>query len=167
MADIEYIETDEQGLDLTCVLREKLITHHKVHSPGYFYKRYEKMPPANERNKELLEKFAKGKIRVELARNKETEELGGYCIRTISADKEGEIQSIFPETEYRRCGIGDRFMKKALSWMNENSVVKIILAVGAGNEEVFDFYRKYVFYPRTTILEQVETEAKDSTNRRE
>jgi ribosomal protein S18 acetylase RimI-like enzyme len=30
-----------------------------------------------------------------------------------------------------------------------------IIGVAEGNEQVFDFYKKYGFYERTTILEQV------------
>lgn len=120
------------------------------------------MPPADVRNKELVKKFEKGKIRVDLARDGDTQELVGYCISTISVEKEGEIQSIYIEPEYRKCGIGNEMMKKALHWMEENSINKKILGVGAGNEEVITFYKRYSFYPRTIILEQVEAKVADS-----
>ncbi len=155
MANIEYMETDGQGLDLTVSLRQKLIDYHKANAPDYFYQRYAEMDVL--RSTELmLEKFGKESIRVDLARDTETGELVGYCISTISGDKQGEIASIYVEPDYRRAGIGDNFMKKALRWMDERSVLKKVLGVGAGNEAVFAFYSRYNFYPRAYILEQVE-----------
>ena len=69
----------------------------------------------------------------------------------------GEIESIYIEPDYRGSGIGDNLMKRALRWMDEYPVDKKVLTVGAGNEEVFAFYSRHNFYPRTTILEQIET----------
>jgi ribosomal protein S18 acetylase RimI-like enzyme len=139
MARIEYTETSEQGLDLIYNLRQKIIEYHKALSPSYFYRRYAGMD-VNRGNQIILEKAIKG-----------------YCISTISGDRQGEIESIYIEPDYRGSGIGDSLMKRALRWMDECSVTKKVLGVGAGNEEVFEFYRRYNFYPRTTILEQVET----------
>jgi diamine N-acetyltransferase len=153
--NIEYSVTDERGLEQTEALREKLIEYHKVRS-RHFSHRYASMPPAAVRNRELLEKFTQGLVRVDLARDTETGALVAYCISTITADKQGEIASIYVESAYRQAGIGDTFMKKALAWMDEHGATKKILEVGAGNEEVFDFYRRYRFFPRTTIMEQVE-----------
>jgi diamine N-acetyltransferase len=153
--NIEYIETDQRGLEQTCALREKLIEHHKIHS-RHFSHHYASMPPAGQRNTELLEKFKQGSIRVDLARDRDSGRLVGYCISTISTAKEGEIQSIFVEEDYRNFGIGDAMMQKALRWMDEQGTSKRILGVGAGNEEVINFYRRFNFFPRTIILEQVE-----------
>jgi ribosomal protein S18 acetylase RimI-like enzyme len=153
--EIYYTSTDEQGLDATCALREKLIEHHKVRSK-HFYRRYADMPPARQRNFELREKYKDGLIRVDLAREKAADTLVGYCITTISRDNQGEIQSIYVEPEYRQYGIGDALMKLCLQWLDEHAVIKKVLGVGAGNEDVFEFYSKYNFFPRTIILEQVE-----------
>jgi diamine N-acetyltransferase len=155
--EIYYTSTDERGLDATCALREKLIEYHKVRS-RHFYQRYAGMPPAHQRNRELRDKYQNGLIRVDLAREKAADTLVGYCITTISRDNQGEIQSIYVEPEYRKYGIGDALMKLCLQWLDEHAVIKKVLGVGAGNEEVFEFYRKYNFYPRTIILEQVEEE---------
>ena len=157
---IEYTETDEQGLDLTYDLRQKIIEYHKARSPKYFYERYAGMD-VGRGNKLLLEKVVKGGIRVDLARDADTGELVGYCISSVSKDRQGEIESIYIEPDYRGSGIGDNLMKRALRWMDEHSVTKKVLGVGAGNEDVFAFYSRYNFYPRTTILEQVETEEGD------
>lgn len=163
MANIEYTEMNEEGLVFTGPLRCKLIDHHIEITPGYFRKRFDGWN-AEKKNKELLEKFANGLIRVDLARDRDTGEPVGYCISTISENKQGEIASIFVEPEYRHYGIADNMMEKALRWMDERAVTKKILEVGTGNEEVFAFYRRYNFYPRTTILEQVEAAGEDKGN---
>ncbi len=76
------------------------------------------------RKKELLEKSRNGAIRVDLARDKNTGVLVGYCVSTVSEKRQGEIESIYIEEDYRRSGIGDNLMKKALSWMDEHSVTE-------------------------------------------
>jgi GNAT superfamily N-acetyltransferase len=113
------------------------------------------------RKQNLLEKSGGGALRIDLARDADTGTLIGYCISTISAKKQGEIESIYVEPDYRRSGIGDIFMKRALSWMDIMSVNRKILGVGAGNEEVFGFYSRYNFYPRVHVLEQVENSNND------
>ena len=158
---IVYTDTGSEGLKQTCVLQDKLVNYHKELSPSYFYKWYAGMPPGEQRNRELIEKFVNGLIRVDLARDENTRELVGYCISTISVKKEGEITSIYVEPNYRKLNIGDTMMKKALRWMDENSVVKKVLEVGAGNEDVLDYYQRFHFYPRSTILEQIDIEKVD------
>ena len=95
-------------------------------------------------------------MRIDIARDNETGENVGYCITTVSKDNLGEIDSIYIERGYRRRGIGDSLMKKALAWMDGLSIAKRVIAVASGNEEVIDFYRRFNFFPRTIILEQVE-----------
>ncbi|OGO04492.1 MAG: hypothetical protein A2Y60_06520 [Chloroflexi bacterium RBG_13_54_9] len=161
MTRIQYTETDQQGLDLIGALWQKLNEHHKVRSQQ-FESHYDKMT-FEMRKEELLDKSEKGTMRIDLARDVNTGKLVGYCVSTVSRDRQGEIESIYIETDYRRSGIGDSFMKRALRWMDDLSVTKIKLEVGVGNEEVFAFYKLYDFYPRSTILWQVETREADKT----
>jgi diamine N-acetyltransferase len=156
MAKIEYKETNEKGLDLIAPLWRKLRDHHKARALEVFSEHYEKMT-FDLRKKQLLEKSRDGAIRIDLARDRNTGALIGYCVSTISEKGQGEIDSIYIEEGYRRCGIGDNLMKKALKWMEEHSVKGKMLEVASGNEEVFTFYSQYDFYPRSIILRQVET----------
>jgi GNAT superfamily N-acetyltransferase len=154
--NIEYIETDQQGLDSIGFLWEKLNEHHRARSPhhaGHF-----SSMTFNTRKKGLLQKTEKGFLRIDIAKDVETGNLVGYCITSVTEDKQGEVESIFVESDYRRHGIGDNFMKKALKWLDSMSISKRIISVAIGNEETFPFYAKYGFYPRVTILRQVETE---------
>ena len=155
MAEMEYTHTDEQGLDLIAGLWQKLLEYHKSLSQ-HFSKHLDKMT-FDLRKKGLLEKSRGGAIRIDLARDTDMGEFVGYCVSTVSGDRQGEIESIYIEPDYRGLGIGDNLMKRALRWMDEYPVTKKVLGVGAGNEEVFEFYSRYSFYPRTTVLEQIET----------
>jgi len=151
---IKYIETDQSGLDFVGFLWEKLNEHHRVRSL-HFAEHFARMI-WDVRKNELLKKSINGFMRVDIAKDVETGKLVGYCISSVTVAKVGEIESIFIEKEYRRSGIGDVFMKKALKWMEGLSVTRIIIGVGAGNEEVFPFYARYGFYPGVTILTQLE-----------
>ena len=81
-----------------------------------------------------------------------TKEYIGYCVTSVNKEKEGEIESIYVEKDYRLSGIGDGLMSRALGWLNDVTVKQTVLMVAEGNEGVFAFYRKHDFYPKTTIL---------------
>jgi len=158
MNKIVYGETDASGLDLISSLWKKLIEYHRVRSPS-FTGHYGRVT-WDKRKKKLLEKSKSGAIRIDLAREGTSGTLVGYCVSTISKEKQGEIESLYVEEHFRRCGIGDNLVINALKWMDSNTVIKKIVGVGVGNEEVFEFYRRYNFYPRTMILEQVDNNRK-------
>jgi ribosomal protein S18 acetylase RimI-like enzyme len=46
-------------------------------------------------------------------------------------------------------------MDMAINYLEDSAVKKMILGVAIGNEDVYRFYEKYNFYPRTTILERI------------
>ena len=152
---IEYLETNQQGLDLIGTLWQKLIEYHKTRFK-HFAEHLERVT-FDLRKKELLEKTRDGALRIDLAKDMNTGELVGYCVSTVSGNRQGEIDSIYIESDYRQSGIGDNLMKRTLRWMDDMQVTKKILVVGAGNEEVFAFYSRYNFYPRSIVLEQVKT----------
>ena len=79
----------------------------------------------------------------------------GYCISSIKRDGLGEIDSIYIESDYRRKGIGDNLMNRALQWLKESSADRIIVQVIVDNEEAFPFYQRYGFFPRSTIFMQI------------
>ncbi len=156
--EIEYIEcvNTKQGLNLIRPLWEKLNERTKTRSQ-HFSTHYSRLT-FGLRNRGLVEKSKTGALRIDLAKDLDTGELIGYCASTISKDSQGKIDSIYVEPNYRQYGIGDNLMKKVLCWMDNLSTKTKMLVVAAGNEEVFTFYSRYNFYPKATILEQVETE---------
>ena len=50
--------------------------------------------------------------------------------------------------------MGEILVEMSVSWLNEQEVTRIFLQVAAGNEQVFEFYAKFGFYPAKMILEQ-------------
>ena len=150
MMKIEYAATDQRDLDLIGHLWKKLYEHHRVRSPNNA-KHFVNMT-FDIRKKGLLEKARKGALRLDIARDIMTDKIIGYCVSSVTEDKQGEIESIFIEKDYRKHGIGDNLMKRALGWMDGLSADKRIIGVAVGNEEAFGFYARYNFYPRVTIL---------------
>ncbi|MHB8105051.1 MAG: GNAT family N-acetyltransferase [Dehalococcoidales bacterium] len=156
-AKIVYTEADEKGLELIGGLWQKLHDYHRERNK--YFPEYYAMMTWQKRKKEILEKSAKGKFHLDLGWEVDTGKIIGYCISTISESGVGEVDSIFIEEPYRRSRIGDNFMKKALKWMNGESVMWKMLTVAGGNEEVFGFYSRYGFFPRFTMLAQTKTDS--------
>jgi diamine N-acetyltransferase len=73
---------------------------------------------------------------------------------TIDKHQVGEIDSMFVDKDYRALGIGDFLIRQALDWISTYPVRSVQISVAYGNEEVFDFYKRYGFLPRRTILIQ-------------
>jgi len=152
MGEIEYSFTDEQGLEEIESLWFELNEHHRIYSQ--FFSASYPQNTFSQRKKKLLEKSADGALRIDLARDKDTGELVGYSVGTISKDNKGELDSIFVEEYYRRSGIGDYLVKQAMSWMRGKSVNRIVVEIIVGNEDALRFYGRYGFYPRSSILER-------------
>ncbi len=158
---IEYSEKQANELDLIEPLWHKLLEHHRIRSE-HFADRFTSITWMK-RKTGLIEKSASGHLRVDISTDLDKGKIVGYCVSTISGGGRGEIESIFVESKYRKTGIGDGLMQRALAWMNELHTTQKILGVGVGNDEVLPFYRRYGFFPRTIILEQVETISRDKT----
>jgi diamine N-acetyltransferase len=152
MREIEFIEGNQDHLDLVQPLWQKLTEHHKALS-RYFKDHFASFTFAL-RKEQLLKKSREGALHVDLARDPSSGAFVGYCVTSLNGEKQGEIESIYVEKDYRGCGIGDSLMKRALSWLEAAKVTKIILGVADGNESVFGFYRRFGFYPRITVLER-------------
>jgi GNAT superfamily N-acetyltransferase len=98
---------------------------------------------------------AAGSLRLDLAyADQENGRYVGYGVSSFSAEKTGEIESIFVEAPYRSWGIGSALMTEALAWLDENGSVRKRVSAGDGNQGVREFYKKFGFYPRLTVLEQ-------------
>ena len=151
--NIEYLETDVWGLDLIKGLWEKLNEHHRVHSKYFAEETAQRT--FEDRIKSLTDE-SKAELHIDLAKNKTSGMIIGYCVSSISNQGQGEIESIYVEPDYRKLGIGDMLMRKALFWLDGKRVTRKRIGVGAGNEEVFGFYSRYGFYPRVIILQQIE-----------
>ncbi len=150
--EFTFTQMGVEGLDLVEPLWLKLNEHHKERSQ-HFRDHFEHMT-WEARKKDLLEKTKNGLIHVDIAREQEV--MIGYCISSIYGEKTGEIESIFVKKERRHFDIGEIFMQNAVQWMNSHKANRKMIGVAAGNEEVFGFYARFGFFPRTHILVQVD-----------
>lgn len=151
MNNIEVISGSKEFLEYVEPLWEKLNNHHKANSTK-FVERYEKFTFRKRKNSFLA--YKKENIKIYLVRDILKNKYVGYCISTINSGSVGEISSLYIEPEYRKQGIGDMLITKALEWLDSNKVNTKIIGVAEGNDNVIKFYEKYGFYSRTTILEQ-------------
>jgi GNAT superfamily N-acetyltransferase len=149
MVGVTYLELGADSLDLIRPLWEGLNAHHLVRSPN-FRGHYEQMT-FDARKKDLLKKE---RLRVILV-VRDGDPIG-YCVCTISAEGDGEIDSIFVEDGYRRSGIGEELMHRSLAWLDAGGAKKKIVAVAAGNEAAIPFYESFGFVPRMTVLQMAE-----------
>lgn len=152
MIDVEFIEGGQESIYFIQPLWQKLRIYHKNKSK-YFADTY-----ANKRFQDRVDELTadlKVGIRVNLAKDNDTGQYIGYCVSTIDKEMIGEIDSLYVEKEYRKRGIGNELMKRALEWLDINRVKSKRVVVAEGNEKVIDFYNHYGFYIRRIVLEQV------------
>lgn len=147
-----YIEVDSKEIDIIEPLWIKLRAYHhelSKHFPDRYIESKFKM-----RKKELLDKSINSHLKIDIVKYRDTEETIGYCISSISDKKNGEVDSIYIEEEYRSIGIGAHLIKRALNWMDEKGVKSKKIVMAVGNEELLSFYQKFDFLPRHIVLEQ-------------
>jgi len=151
LEDTVIVSGGTELLDGVQNLWEQLNAHHVSLSP-HFADVFSRKTFA-ERKQALLNQGTGG-LRVLLARDP-AGGLIGYCISTVSADRIGEIDSLFVLPEHRGQGLADGLMRLSLVWLREQNVSRIRLTVAAGNEQVFGFYARHGFFPAKIILEQM------------
>ena len=152
MNKIDFITGGTELLDLVQPLWEKLNNHHQANST-YFQDKFNNLTFDIRKQKFINE--INTEIRVDLAKDPSNQVFVGYCISTITVDSVGEVDSLYIDPAYRKFGIGDKLMTMSLEWLDSKNVRMKTIAVAEGNEKAFDFYKKYGFYERRTILEQV------------
>ena len=142
---IEVLEKEQ--IDTIKPLWETLNKHHEAQSV-HFKQRFQHF--SFETRKEAL--LSKEKLYILTAKDKG--KLIGYCI-AAKTDQEGEIESLYVVSDYRKSGIGKQFLNDSIKWLEHQNVDEIILKVAAGNEQVVDFYRTFGFEISTLKLKMV------------
>jgi ribosomal protein S18 acetylase RimI-like enzyme len=148
--NIAYSSGGVEYLDMIQPLWEKLNQHHAEISPHFTADFQNKT--FSGRKSALLEKYADGEMRIDIAQSHET--AIGYLISAISADSVGEIESIYIEESFRGQAIGDELMRRALAWLDAQNVHMKVIAVAVGNERAYSFYERFGFFPRVVTLKQ-------------
>ena len=152
MNNFQFINGSRELLDVVQPLWEKLNKHH-VNNSNYFSNKFNNLRFEVRKNKFINDE--KLQVKIDLIKDKDKEIYIGYCISTINKDLFGEIDSLFVEKKYRKYGLGDKLMIMSLNWFDSNQVKTKIIGVAEGNENVIEFYKKYGFYNRRVILEQI------------
>lgn len=142
---IEVLEKEQ--IDTIKPLWEALNKHHEAQSV-HFKQRFQHF--SFETRKGAL--LSKEKLYILTAKDKG--KLIGYCIAG-KTDHEGEIESLYVESDYRKSGIGKQFIRDSIKWLENQNVDEIILKVAAGNEQVVDFYRTFGFEISTLKLKMI------------
>jgi GNAT superfamily N-acetyltransferase len=150
MSSIEYVEMGEAGLECIAPLWKKLNAMHT--GQGSAFSEIYRKKKFDERAGEIITKVKGKTLLVHVAKDTGTGEIVGYCV-SIAGNGEGEVESLYVDERYRALGIGDVFMKRAISWMDTFSVHTKKIIVYAGNEGVLKFYQRYGFRPRHIVLE--------------
>ncbi|WP_054848068.1 GNAT family N-acetyltransferase [Methanoculleus chikugoensis] len=151
---IEYHTTDIAGIDVIRPLWNRICEHHRIRARTF--RAFFEHTTFDNRKVYFVRCAEAGDLRVDLASDPVAGRCVGYCVTSLSADQiGGEIESLYVDETYRSQGIGTALVHRALAWLDENGSVENRVAVAEGNEEAFPFYRKFGFYPRRTVLEQV------------
>ena len=157
MPAIEYRRTDIREIDSIRPLWYLLNKYMSTQTTN-FRSHFEQM--TFEKRKMYFEQVAlAGSLCIDLAFDaRDGNRYVGYCVSSLLKEKTGEItgeiESIFVDEAYRSCGIGSTLVSRALGWLDENGSTRNRVSVSEGNEAVWNFYKKFRFYPRMTVLEQ-------------
>lgn len=154
---IEYRTTDIADIEIIRPLWNRSCEHHRAHARTF--RAFFEHTTFDDRKAHFIRCAEEGDLRVDLACDPTAGRCVGYCVTSLSAERIGEIESLYVDEAYRSQGIGTALVRRALLWLDENGLVENRVAVAEGNEGVFSFYQKFGFYPRRTVLEQVRESA--------
>lgn len=145
--NVTFSVIDKKQLNRIQQLWEKLNELHL--NDSIHFKEHYKLFTFKERCTKF-EQIPDDKIRIEVAQDNDS--CIGYCISTIN-DSIGEIDSLFVESGFRMYGLGSCLVENSIQWLKTNKCQKIMVGVAAGHESVFEFYKKFDFYPGMTFLQ--------------
>jgi diamine N-acetyltransferase len=103
----------------------------------------------------LLQKTQDGKLQVQLVFVDDEEEPIGFCVTSLTQERVGEVEALFVVDRYQGNKLGGQLFQNALAWMEKEGATEQRLVVAVGNENVFDFYAKYGFFPGYSTLFRV------------
>jgi diamine N-acetyltransferase len=151
MSAVEYVLTDASALESLRPLWDQLNEYH--HRRSRFFRTHYEQWTYDDR-KTYFEGLARtGSLRVDVARDPALGWDVGYCVSSLNNEKHGEIESIFVIEAHRNQSVGSTLIGRALRWMEDQGAGRIRVSVADGNESAFEFYRKYGFRSRMTVLE--------------
>jgi GNAT superfamily N-acetyltransferase len=153
MLPTEYRSTDIRDIELIRPLW--VLLNEYMHTKATTFRGHFEQMTFDDR-KAYFEKVADaGSLNIDLALDSRSGgRYVGYCVTSLSQEKIGEIESIFVHEDYRSRGIGSDLMIRALAWLYHSGSIRNRVSVSDGNEGVWNFYKKFGFYPRMMVLEK-------------
>lgn len=149
-----YRVTNAESLDLIHPLWEQLRAYHgQLASP---FAGEMGRATFEARKQELLNKSTNGKLHIELVNTTSDAADIAYCISTVSAEGQGEIDSLYVDARFRGQGIGSELIRHALTWLDGMGAMTKVVSVAYANEEALALYRRFGFQPRTVLLQQLQ-----------
>jgi ribosomal protein S18 acetylase RimI-like enzyme len=76
----------------------------------------------------------------------------GYCVCTVTAPRDGEVDSLFVAPDHRGRGVGRVLMSAAMDWLRARSPGSIAVEVMACNAAAIRLYESYCFHARTVRM---------------
>jgi ribosomal protein S18 acetylase RimI-like enzyme len=80
----------------------------------------------------------------------------GYCVCTLTATGDGEVDSLYVDPAFRRRGVARELMSRAMDWLHGHSPTSIVVDVLACNDEARRLYERYGFHARTLRMRYVQ-----------
>jgi phosphinothricin acetyltransferase len=154
---VEYRTTDIAGIEVIRPLWNRICEHHRIRARTF--RAFFESTTFDDRKAHFARCAEAGDLQVDLACDPATGRCVAYCVTSLSAERTGEIESLYVDEAYRSLGVGTALVRRALMWLDENGSIENRVSVAEGNEEAFPFYRRFGFYPRRTVLEQVRESA--------
>ncbi|MGE5372808.1 MAG: GNAT family N-acetyltransferase [Solirubrobacterales bacterium] len=158
---VQWVEGGSELLDRIEPLWEQLRLHHWTVSRSF--KPYYEQFSFAQRKAMLLAKARPEDIRVFLAVDSASGRAVGQCVGTIHGT-DGELDTLFVESECRGLGIGEALAGRCLAWLKVQGAAVLRVGVADGNEAAFGFYRRLGFVPRMTILQIPPKKTENSEN---
>lgn len=154
MHAVAYRTAGIEEIELIRPLWEQLNAHHHEKATR-FRLCYGKMT-FGDRKSWFCRLHESGEVRVDLALDQGSGRFIGYCVSSVTAEKTGEIESLFVHPGYRSAGTGTALVTRGLAWMDDRGALRKRVSVADGNEDSWAFYERFGFYPRMTVLEQID-----------
>lgn len=149
--NIRIVKKGIEDITLVKTLWEQLNQVH-LEKSVHFKSKYERFT-FEQRMKPLLAKAENGRLKIDMLQDEDSGRYVGYCISSIEGGQ-GEIESIYIESEYRKYGHGGRLMEEALNWFQEHGIENILIDVVYDNGDALPFYERYGFHISNYVLKQ-------------
>ena len=103
---------------------------------------------------ERIQKFSQPGVRanIDVAIDRASGRIVGYALASVDAEQMGELDSFYVLEEFRRMGIGDELLTRAIAWMKRQKPRQMMILTAVQNREVLALYARHGFYPRLIML---------------